>query len=524
MRAMKHFLLAVSVLAALAAGPVSAQDLVPWARDLRQAMDIAAAQNRLVLIHFWSDDCAPCRSVEQKVFTRPEVAQAMSANYVPVKVNAKSSPEVARQFGVDRWPTDVIVNSRGEEIYRRVSLQDPVQYAALIDQVAAKSLPAAGQPWEHVAQAPQRGASPYQPVQYEGPASPYQQPQYGREASPYQSGPYDAARSQYPPQQQQSPAAGGNSQNYGPNYGANYAPNNSQSGQPSSQGYDQNNSQGYGQGGGQGYSPYVAAPANNSPQPRSPEMVVNREYSGAGATPDRQSWQNDPRYQQNDPRSQQPGGAYQQQQGNGAYQQDQSGYGDQPYGRNPNLPPPPSYDTPRDAQFGGNAVNNPYQGQPAWAGDSRTQQAAPPQTHGYQPAGIEPPRQTPQIPAGNPPLAMDGYCPVTLVEKQKWIQADAQWGAIHRGRTYLFAGQAEQQRFLANPDAFSPVISGFDPVKLRDQGQWADGKRQHGVFYHHRIYLFSDEPALQRFWQSPDYYAAAAQQAMQQNAVPNVQR
>ncbi len=530
MRAMKRFLLAVSLLAAFAAGTVSAQDLVPWAHDVRQALDIAAAQNRLVLIHFWSDDCPPCRAVEQRVFTRHEVAQAMAANYVPVKVNAKASPDVARQYRVDRWPTDVIVNAQGEELYRRVSSQDPVEFAALIDQVAAKALPAASQPWEHVARGPQQGPSPYQPVQYQGPASPYQPPQHSRESSSYQASPYDTGRSPYVPQQQPTSSFGGNGQSYGPTYtansgaggqygGQNYDHNYGQAqgqsyGQPSPQGQVPSGQQGYGQSYGQNsaqsQSPYGAAPNNNSPPPRTPEMVLNRAYNSGAAAPDRQSWQNDTQPQPSDSRSQQPHAGYQQPAGGGY--EDRGSYGAQPYGH-PNPQPAPSHNTQRDAQFAPTPVNNPYHNQPAWSDDNRSQQS------------IQPPRQqTPQIPAGNPPLAMDGYCPVTLVQNQKWIQADAQWGAIHRGRTYLFAGQAEQQRFLANPDAFSPVVSGFDPVKLKDQGQWIDGKRQHGVFYQNRIYLFADEPALQRFWQSPDFYAAAAQQAMQQNAVPNVQR
>ncbi|MEX0711052.1 MAG: thioredoxin family protein, partial [Pirellulales bacterium] len=48
------------------------------------------------------------------------------------------------------------------------------------------------------------------------------------------------------------------------------------------------------------------------------------------------------------------------------------------------------------------------------------------------------PPPTPQIPAGNPPLGLDGYCPVTLGEKRVWQIGDVRWGAIHRGRTYLF--------------------------------------------------------------------------------------
>jgi thiol-disulfide isomerase/thioredoxin/YHS domain-containing protein len=115
----------------------------------------------------------------------------------------------------------------------------------------------------------------------------------------------------------------------------------------------------------------------------------------------------------------------------------------------------------------------------------------------------------PPPPAGSPPWGLDGYCPVTLCEKQKWIRGDRRWGAIHRGRTYLFAGPQEQQRFLANPDGYAPVASGNDVVVAAEQGQIVPGTREHGVFYKHRIYLFSSEASLQKFSTNSDAYDAA---------------
>ena len=101
------------------------------------------------------------------------------------------------------------------------------------------------------------------------------------------------------------------------------------------------------------------------------------------------------------------------------------------------------------------------------------------------------------------------------MEMKKWRKADPQWGVIHRGRTYLFATQAEQQRFLANPDRYAPVLSGYDPVVYADQKQLVEGKREFGVFLHDRIYLFQSETNLQQFVQFKDRYVAVVRQAMQ---------
>jgi thioredoxin-like negative regulator of GroEL/YHS domain-containing protein len=119
-----------------------------------------------------------------------------------------------------------------------------------------------------------------------------------------------------------------------------------------------------------------------------------------------------------------------------------------------------------------------------------------------------------QLPPGSPPLGIDGYCCVQLKEQKRWTMGDRRWGAVHRGRTYLFTGAEEQKRFLANPDFYSPVIAGNDPVLALDQGQSVAGRREHGVFYENRIYLFADEASLQRFYQNPNRYAAEVVQAM----------
>lgn len=117
------------------------------------------------------------------------------------------------------------------------------------------------------------------------------------------------------------------------------------------------------------------------------------------------------------------------------------------------------------------------------------------------------------LPPDSPPLALDGYCPVTLCLKKRWTIGDVRYGAVHRGRTYLFAGPEEQQEFLANPDRFSPVLKGHDPVLALDEHRLVPGERRYGLFCGGRIYLFSGEQTLQTFVRNPQRYMAEAVQA-----------
>ena len=86
-------------------------------------------------------------------------------------------------------------------------------------------------------------------------------------------------------------------------------------------------------------------------------------------------------------------------------------------------------------------------------------------------------------------------------------------GIVHRGRTYLFLGPAERKKFLANPDLYSPVLSGTDPVLAMDNQMAVAGRREFGVFgADRRIYLFADESSLKRFEANPKRYAVEAEQ------------
>ena len=121
----------------------------------------------------------------------------------------------------------------------------------------------------------------------------------------------------------------------------------------------------------------------------------------------------------------------------------------------------------------------------------------------------------PQLPPGSPPLGFDGYCPVTMKRQWQWAQGDVRFGAVHRGRTYLFANQACRDEFLTHPDAYSPALSGMDPVLHLEQSQSVPGKRQYALEYKGQFYLFSNEQTLNRFWQNADQYSIGVQQAMQ---------
>ena len=191
-----------------------------------------------------------------------------------------------------------------------------------------------------------------------------------------------------------------------------------------------------------------------------------------------------------------------------------------PYGPQPNAPMSSQYANQNQAHRYQNPPNfdNRFSEVPANLTERYTQNPAVSsqlriEAQTTQGAGPSPTASPPE----NPQMGIDGYCTVTLSEQSRWQLGDARWGAIHRGRTYLFIGQAEQQRFLSNPDFYAPMLSGHDPVLYIEQGKLVAGFRQHGIFFRQQIYLFSSEDTLRRFSEAAENFHSAAFQAMRQS-------
>jgi protein disulfide-isomerase len=154
-------------------------------------------------------------------------------------------------------------------------------------------------------------------------------------------------------------------------------------------------------------------------------------------------------------------------------------------------------------------VANPYLGATA-----SPAQPAMPQTSANAVAPMAEAPDARQLPPGSPPLGFEGYCPVSMRNQWKWVPGDPRWGIVHRGRTYWFAGEAEQKQFWADPDRYSPALSGMDPVMAIDHQQQVPGKREHSIDYDNLFYMFSSEATLAQFTANPERYAVGVRQAM----------
>ncbi|MEM8680411.1 MAG: thioredoxin fold domain-containing protein [Planctomycetota bacterium] len=433
-------------------------DHVPWVKDLATAQQLAASKNQLILLHFSAHDCPPCRQLERKVFSKRTFGHAIGELFVPVNVNVSLQPELKQQFNITAWPTDVVVTPDGQEVHRMTSMQDMNEYLITLRQVV----------WRHKTTAPGAMVASH-PLQTSATATNTAPSFYGTTpnttAVATQGSPVPPAASG--PSTVQNMAASGPTtvQNI---YVGQQSPVNP----------------------GPATPPAVASDSFYA----TPPQIVSPNAAPAVAPP------------QTAPAATTPPASLVNAQTNLYPPQANSVYATpanhvaSPAASPQAATPPPTSVVPATTPAPGSANSTV---QPATNGAALANSGS---AHQAQQASA-------QMPSVQPLMGLEGYCPVTLIENEKWEAGDAKWGARHRGRVYLFQTAAAQQRFLAEPDRYSPVLSGFDPMVYLDSGQLVEGHRAHGLRFQQSVVLFSSEESLTRFTQDPQGYLSRLSQS-----------
>ncbi|MCC7085579.1 MAG: DUF255 domain-containing protein [Pirellulales bacterium] len=443
-------LVALSIVAStrLAAAQSASSSTLDWQPTDKEAIRIAAQTNRLVLVHFYSPSDQACQMIERNIYSQPAVRDKIQAKFVPFKLNVEESPLTAKLYGVDRIPSDFVLNADGVPMDRFVCPLVADAYLTALDLAAAKVRPTTQ------AQNVVATTSTAAPPAATAPAT----------TTPIASTPAASAQStlvaEPAPYQASAPSPTTTSLAYNQEVNV------------------------------EGATTAAQSPAQKTP-PQPPAIPA---YSDDRYAEFFQRWNAGQKAASQAPVASQPVTPT----ANSQLVQAPVNATAQPSATAP----------PSAAPFGSVSQPITYAGNAATSADSSNAQLA---------AGAASPSST-AMPVGVPPLGLEGYCPVTLIEQNRWQVGDRRWGAVHRGRTYLFTGPMEQKQFLADPDRYSPAISGRDVVAALDRGQSLEGQRQFGVKNTDgRMYLFATAINRDIFIKNANRYSAEVKQAENPN-------
>ncbi len=109
--------------------------------------------------------------------------------------------------------------------------------------------------------------------------------------------------------------------------------------------------------------------------------------------------------------------------------------------------------------------------------------------------------------------ALDGFCPVELIEKGRWVAGKPDLQMPYHGEVFRFSNEAARKRFEAAPEKYAPVEDGNDVVLIAEENRSVPGSVNHSAVWRGRLFLFSDSITLAAFQKNPGRYANRAAQA-----------
>jgi thiol-disulfide isomerase/thioredoxin len=92
-----------------------------WAHSLEEALATAKTSGKRVFIDFETTWCGPCKTMDEWIWTDAEVAAALRAGYVGVKLDGDVEKAHVSRFAVKGYPTMVIVDSTSGKALKSVT-------------------------------------------------------------------------------------------------------------------------------------------------------------------------------------------------------------------------------------------------------------------------------------------------------------------------------------------------------------------------------------------------------------------
>ena len=108
------------------------------------------------------------------------------------------------------------------------------------------------------------------------------------------------------------------------------------------------------------------------------------------------------------------------------------------------------------------------------------------------------------------PLALEGFCPVTLCSEERWVSGNPAYCTLYQGHIFRFASLEAIATFARNPANYMPIAMGEDIVFMVERNKRVNGNRKFGAWFQGRVFLFSSQETLDTFAARPEYYTEIA--------------
>ncbi|MCA9128099.1 MAG: hypothetical protein KDB22_13485 [Planctomycetales bacterium] len=105
------------------------------------------------------------------------------------------------------------------------------------------------------------------------------------------------------------------------------------------------------------------------------------------------------------------------------------------------------------------------------------------------------------------PIALNGYCPVSILDQRAWIKGKEEFAVLLDGKMYHFQGAEQKAKFLKQTVKYAPALGGDCIVCAVDSHTRHPGTVHDTAIYNERLYLFANSVEKNKFVTEKDKYA-----------------
>lgn len=87
---------------------------------MQEEINRAKAENKEILVFFFSKYCSYCTKMERDVLKSNEISKILQRDIVYLGVDVEKNSDTAIKFGIRGYPTTVLLNDKGELLARIV--------------------------------------------------------------------------------------------------------------------------------------------------------------------------------------------------------------------------------------------------------------------------------------------------------------------------------------------------------------------------------------------------------------------
>jgi len=103
-------------------------------------------------------------------------------------------------------------------------------------------------------------------------------------------------------------------------------------------------------------------------------------------------------------------------------------------------------------------------------------------------------------------VTLEGFCIVTLRERQEWLLGSESNQLVFDGQLYWFAGQRQRAIFAARPQRYVPALGGNCVVTFAEIGMYKRGDPQFGILHNKQLFFFRSLAEQEKFKSHPEQY------------------